>query len=159
MSRPFGFVRVIVALIIVALVLGGAFRIGYGRGVAESPAIAQQMQQWQESITSADGATAPVYANPMLYRAGPMMGHRGFHPLGALLGLFFFGFLAFGFMRMLFFRPMMMHRFGGPMGHGGPGCGGPGGWHGPHSGMTPPWAQQPPTTPDESPAATPEKSA
>lgn len=158
MFKSFGFVRVIIALIIIALVLGGAFRIGYGRGVAESPAIAQQMQQWQESVTSADGATAPVYANPMLYRSGPMMGHRGFHPLGALLGLFFFGFLALGFMRMLFFRPMMMHRFGGPMGHGGPPCG-PGGWHGPHSGMTPPWAQQPPATSDEPPAATPEKSA
>lgn len=154
MFKSFGFVRVIVALIILALVLGGAFRIGYGRGVAESPAVAQQMQQWQESITSADGATPPVYANPMLYRSGPMMGHRGFHPFGALLGLFFFGFLTLAFMRILFFRPMMMHRFGGPMGHGARPCG-PGGWHG----LTPPWAQQPPAASDEQPAATPEKSA
>lgn len=135
-------IRLLAVLLVIALVVGGIFRIGYGRGVAESPAIAAQMQQWQQSVAAGDGV-ASTGVNPMLYghgRFGPM-GHRGFPPFIGLLGLIFFGFLALGFLRLLFFGPMMMHRFGGPMGRGGPGCGGPG-RHGPHSGMTPPWAQQ-----------------
>lgn len=151
MSNPSRLIRLLFAVLVIALLLGGAFRVGYGRGVADSPAIAAQMQQWQQSASSADGVTPPMYANPMLHRPAAMMHRGGFHPFGALLGLFFFGFLALGFMRLLFFGPMMRHRFAGPMGHGGPGCGHS--HHGPHYGMTPPWAQQSPTTPPDKPAA------
>ena len=153
MFKPFHLIRLLAVLLVIALVVGGVFRIGYGRGVAESPAIAAQMQQWQQNVATADGA-ASIGVNPMVYghgRFGPM-GHRGFPPFIGLLGLIFFGFLALSFLRLLVFGPIMMHRFGGPMGRGGPGCGGTG-RHGPHSGMTPPWAQQPPA-PEPAPPAT-----
>ena len=153
MFRPSRLIRLLVTLLVIALVIGGAFRMGYGRGVAESPAIAEQLQQWRQAAAAGDGV-APLSAYPMLYGRGGFgpMGHGGFPPFLGLLGLIFFGFLAFSFLRLLFFGPMMMHRNGGPMGYGrGPGCGpGP---RGPYSGMTPPWAQQSPA-PEPEPSTT-----
>jgi hypothetical protein len=129
MKKPFSIVlRILGVLLLLAIVGGGAFRFGYTRGVADSPAIAKQMESWQ-----ANNNTLPApYA--MHGYPGPWMqggyapywmprGHFGFNPLAGLLGLIFFAFLFFGTMRMLFFRRMLHH-------------------HGPWQGHMPPWAQQ-----------------
>jgi hypothetical protein len=134
MRKPFWIVlRVLFVLLLLAVASFGAFRFGYTRGVAESPAIAQQMQAWRENAPAV--APAPFYPAPMMYGYGyPMAyGHPfGFNPLGGLftfLTFLFFASLFFGFIRMLFFRRMMHH-------------------HGPWRGHMPPWAQQPAGQPE-----------
>ena len=104
-------VRVLVALLVLALVVGGAFRGGYVRGVAESPAIAAQMQKFQEANPAAAPYLAPQFGWPMAYRVYPWgMNHGGgFHGVGGVIGLFVLAALFFGLMRLLFFGRMMRH--------------------------------------------------
>jgi hypothetical protein len=138
MKKPiFIVLRVLVVLALLAIVGGGAFRMGYARGVTDSPAIAEQMQTWQKNagalpVPYAFGAyprwgaaLLRPYPGPMMFGGYPMAyGHHfGFNPFGGILAFLFFGFLFFGAMRMIFFRRMMHH-----------------GWQ---HGHMPPWAQQP----------------
>lgn len=138
-------VRVLVVLLVLALVVGGAFRGGYARGVAESPAIASQMQKWQEANPGVAPYVTPYFGGPMARGVYPWgMAHGGgFHVIGTVLGLFVLAALLFGFMRMLFFGRMMRHY---AFAHGG----GPGGpmKHGPWGYHMPPWAREgcPPAT-------------
>ncbi len=132
-------VRVLVALLVLALVVGGAFRGGYVRGVAESPAIAAQMQRWQEANPSAAPYFAPQFARPMARGVYPwgMYHGGGFHVVGRVIGLFILAALFFGLMRLLFFGRMMRHyAFGHGHGPDGPMAHGPWGHH------MPPWARE-----------------
>ena len=123
--------KILGVLILLAIVGGAAFRIGYGRGAADSPAIAAQIQTWQDK-TDKVPAPYPFYNYPgQMMRGGhaPFLmpfGRGGFFSIGRLLGFLFLAFLFFGALRFLFFRRMMHHH-----GHGH--------WHG----HMPPWAQQP----------------
>ncbi len=140
MKKPFSIiVRVVLALILFSLVGFTGYRAGYSQGVANSPAIAEQMKAWQSQAE-----TQPIAPHGFRDFDGPFtrggyyppvafMGRGHFNPLGGLLGLLLLAFVFFGVMRMAFFRGMM-HRFG------------------PWQGHMPPWAAQPPA-PAPAPAA------
>ncbi|MEW6504335.1 MAG: hypothetical protein ACOYXO_10375 [Chloroflexota bacterium] len=131
MKKPISIVlRVVVFLALLAVVGRAAFGIGYARGVTESPAIAEQVQSWQNKTDNVPGIYAfPGYAGPMM-RGGysPLMmqrGHFGFNPIAGFLGFLFLAFVFFGVMRLVFFRRMMHNNEP---------------WHG----HMPPWVQQQP---------------
>ncbi|NOH03786.1 MAG: hypothetical protein HND47_18390 [Chloroflexi bacterium] len=89
-------VRLIGALLLLGLVAAGgymAYKAGVAQGIAQSPAVAEAIQEG-----------API--SPMY---GPAYGHYGygfgfhpFHPLGAICGSIFFLFLFFGLLRLVF---------------------------------------------------------
>lgn len=137
-KRPISIVlRVLGVLLVLGVVAGGAFRFGYGQGVAESPAIAEQIQAWQKSGTAPAPFYGPGFRGMMMHGGFSPFMHRGPSFFGGFLGFLFLAFLFFGLMRMFFFRPWMHHQ--GP-------------WHG----HMPPWAQQPPTPPAPSQPETPQ---
>lgn len=120
MSKSLSIVlRVLGVVLVLALAAGGAFRLGYTRGVADSPAIAEKLQSWQGQAGSAPAPYAYRGFGPMPHGGfyAPYL-HHGFNPLGKLLGFLFFAFLFFGMMRMFFFRRMMHHYGGGHPGWG-----------------------------------------
>jgi len=146
MKKPIVF-RIFGVLLVLALMAGvggAAFRAGYARGLAESPAMAEAIQNWQNSDGEVSPYTMHGYPHPMMgfrdgYFANPMMmrgghGHPGFFPLGGLLGFLLLGFLVFGAARMFFFRSAAWHMHGYPPAWGAP-----------------PWAQQPPKQQQQSP--------
>ncbi len=144
MKKPIVF-RILGILLILALMAGigaTAFRVGYARGLAASPAMAEAMQNWQNSEDGVSPYTMRGYSHPMMgfggsYYSNPMMmrgghGHPGFFPLGGLLGFLLLGFLFFGAARMFFFRRAAWHMHGYPPAWGAP-----------------TWAQQPPQQPQQ----------
>lgn len=148
MKPSFIVLRVVAALLLIALMAGGAFaayRFGYAQGVTHSPAVAEALAQGFK-----EGSAIPAFGRPMLYGYGYPMGmwghhHFGFFPFMACLGPLFFMFLFFGLLRLIFFR-----RHWGWHGH----------WHG-HPGHDwggPPWMRGGPEQPAaEKPAGQPEK--
>jgi hypothetical protein len=137
MKARFIVLRVIGALLLVALMAGGAFaayRFGYAQGVAQSPAVAEALAQGLKN-----GAAVPFqrgFGGPMMYGYGypmGMWGHHGFFPFGGILGFLFMAFLFFGLLRLVFFRPHF-----GWHGH----------WHGREWGG-PPWMHGDPQQPGQ----------
>jgi len=103
-----GFVfRIIGALLLIGLVVGGAFmafKAGEVQGISQAPVVATAIAGAAEN-----GQAAPI--PPMMYGHGynygyPMHGHHfGFVPFG-ICGSILFLFLFLGFLKMIFFRGM-----------------------------------------------------
>ena len=113
------FFRLFVLLLVVGLLASGgfmAYKAGVAQGISQAPAVASAIEKAAEN-----GQSAPI-APPMMYGYGygyPYgMHHFGFFPLGGICFSIFFLFLAFGMIKMLFFRRMMWSR--GHHGHHGP---------------------------------------
>lgn len=124
-------IRIVGFLLLLALLAGGAYAVynlGYGRGLAESPAMLEAMQE-------EGGMPMPYYG----YRAPafyPWFGF-GFFPFGGICGGLFFLLLFFGLMRMVFFP----RRWG---------------WHGRHGHWRhgpPPWGKGPESPEQQAPPA------
>lgn len=101
---------VIGVLLILGLLGGGgfaAYRYGYTQGVAQSPAVAEAIQQSQKN----GSAEAPYFHHgfdgPQMRGGGfPMReSHFGFFPLGGLVGFLFVAFLFVGLARLVFGPP------------------------------------------------------
>lgn len=129
--------RILGAIVVLAIVGGIAANIGYNLGVANSPAIAEHL--------NAAGDTEANFS-PMMRGFYPYGHGMGFFSLGHILGGLLLFFIVLGMIRWILFpRPWHMH-----------------GWHrwngGPNwNGHMPPWAQPGcgPQTPGEQPPAEP----
>jgi hypothetical protein len=130
--------RVLGAIVVLAIIGGAAAAIGYNLGVANSPAIAEHLN----SAGDTDG-----YFSPMLRGGYPLAHGFGFFSLGHILGGLLLFCIVLGLIRWILFpRPWHMH-----------------GWHrwygGPNwNGQMPPWAHDHgcgPQTPGEQPPAEP----
>jgi hypothetical protein len=136
MKKPLSIIlKVLGALLVLAVVAFGAFRIGFAQGIVRSPEIAEQIQTWKDSDKTETQFEGQMMRGGRFDNFGPGMfgGHTpfmmqhgsfGFNPIGKLLGFLFFILLIGAVLRFTFFRGM--HHHGYCYGH-----------------MPPPWAQQP----------------
>jgi len=127
-KKIFIVIRILIVLVVLAAASFAAFRIGYVRGAADSPALAEQMQSWQSGKGDFRGPPAfQGFEGPRFSRYNM---HRGFdfHPLGLLVGFGLTVLFIGAVVRMIFFRRMAC-------------CGG---WHG-HMHMHPCTCEQQPS--------------
>lgn len=97
--------RVFALLVIVGLLVTGgfmAYQAGVAQGIAEAPAVASAIEK------AAENGQAPV---PPIYGYGHPYGYGfphpfGFFPVGGVCLSVFFLFVAFAFLKMIFFRGM-----------------------------------------------------
>ena len=112
-----GFIfRLIGILLLIGLVTTGgfmAYKAGVAQGIAQSPDVAEAIQQSVEN-----GRPVPPMYSPYGYSFGYRYHH--FNPFGAICFSIFFLFLFFGALKMVFFRTMR-HAWGhhGHRGHWG----------------------------------------
>ena len=123
---PFIVLRLIGALFLVGLMVGGgfmAYNAGVSQALAQAPEVAKAIEQASEN-------GQPVPFPPMLYGHGYGYGygpgmypyhHFGFFPFGGICGSLLFLLFFFGLMKMIFFRSMWWghrgshgHHWGGP---------------------------------------------
>ncbi len=101
--------RVFALLVIAGLLVSGgfmAYRAGVAQGISQAPALASAIEKAAEN-----GQVAPI---PPMYGYGQPYGygfprHFGFFPIGGICLSIFFLFLAFAFLKMVFFRPWRHH--------------------------------------------------
>jgi len=116
MSKTASIILQVAGVILLLVIAAGvAFQFGYGQGVSNSPAVAEQMEKWLDKTGELPAPYAyRGMANPMPgygYYAPFMAYGMGFHPIARLLGVLFTVFLFFTALRLIFFRPWAYHRW------------------------------------------------
>ncbi len=109
MSKTTSIILQVAGVILLLVIAAGvAFQFGYGQGVSNSPAVAEQMEKWLDKTGELPASYAyrtpgqVRYYNPFIF---------GTYPVSRLIGIVITIFLFFTALRLIFFRPWAYHRW------------------------------------------------